>query len=108
MADNRQRAESKILQVVSTMCVRVLYPLFTAASFLVVVIAYATCFFVLLLPRSQYVPHPTPHVPLLASWRSLRWSSNCDALVEIIHVIRCRRCVLSGGIVATGVQNFRS
>ena len=34
---------------------------------------------VLLLPRSQYVPHLTPHVPLLASWRSLiSWSSICD------------------------------
>ena len=42
---------------------------------------------VLLVPRSQYVPHPTPHVPLLASWRFLRWSSNCDALLEIIHII---------------------
>ena len=43
-----------------------------------------TVSFVLLHPRSQYVPHPTPHVPLLASWRSLSWSSNCDALLDII------------------------
>ena len=48
---------------------------------------------VLLLPRSQYVPHPTPHVPLLASWRSISWSSNCDALFEIIHIIRCKSFV---------------
>ena len=48
---------------------------------------------VLLLPRSQYVPHLTPHVPLLASWRSLSRSSNCDALLEIIHIIRCESFV---------------
>ena len=49
---------------------------------------------VLLLPRSQYVPHLTPHVPLLASWRSLiSWSSNCDALLEIVHIIRCKSFV---------------
>ena len=48
---------------------------------------------VLLLPRFQYVPHPTPHVPLLASWRSLSWSSKCDALLEIIHIIRCKSFV---------------
>ena len=48
---------------------------------------------VLLLPRSQYVPHPTPHVPLLASWRSPSWSSNCDALLGIIHVIQCKSFV---------------
>ena len=48
---------------------------------------------VLLLPRSQYVPHPTPHVPLLASWRSLGWRSNCDALLEIIHITRCKSFV---------------
>ena len=50
---------------------------------------------VLLLPRSQYVPHLTPHVPLFASWRSLiSWSSNCDALFEIVHIIRCQKfCV---------------
>ena len=48
---------------------------------------------VLLLPRSQYVPYPTPHVPLLVSWRSLSWSSNCDALLEMIHTIRCKSVV---------------
>ena len=79
------------------MCVRVLYALFTAAS----------CFFlskhrsrviVFLFPRSQYVPHLTPHVPLLASGRSLiSWSSNCNALLEIIHIIRCKSfvCVIN-------------
>ena len=46
---------------------------------------------VLLLRRSQYVPHLTPHVPLLAFWGSLiSWSSNCDALLEILHIIRCK------------------
>ena len=38
-------------------------------------------------------PHPTPHVPLLASWRSLTWRSKCDALLEIIHIIRCKSFV---------------
>ena len=41
-------------------------------------------------------PHPTPHVLLLGSWRSLTWSSKCDALLEIIQIIRCKsfvRCV---------------
>ena len=66
---------------------------------------------VLLLPRSQYVPHPTPHVPLLAIWRSLKsWSSNCDALLEIAHIIRCKSfvcyqamlCVLSPRQIGCG------
>ena len=48
--------------------------------------------------RALYVifyskPHPTPHVPLLASWRSLSCSSKCDALLEIIHIIRCKSFV---------------
>ena len=38
-------------------------------------------------------PHPTPHVPLLASWRSLTWRSKCDAILEIIHIIRCKSFV---------------
>ena len=48
--------------------------------------------YILLLPRFQYVLHPTPHVPLLAPWRSLiTWSSNCDPVLEIIrHIIRCK------------------
>ena len=37
--------------------------------------------------------NPTPHVPLLASWRSLTCSSKCDALLEIIHIIRCNSFV---------------
>ena len=37
------------------------------------------------------MPHLTPHVLLLASWRYLiSWSSSCDALLEIIHIIRCK------------------
>ena len=55
---------------------------------------------VLLLSCSQYVPHPTPHVALLASWRSISWSSNCDAHhLEVIHIIRCKSFVLSSGAV---------
>ena len=38
-------------------------------------------------------PHPMPHVPLLASWRSLTWRSECDAFLEIMHIIRCRSFV---------------
>ena len=38
-------------------------------------------------------PHPTPHVPLLASWRPLSCSSKCDALLEIIRMIRCKSFV---------------
>ena len=34
--------------------------------------------------------HPTPHVSFLASWRSLTRRSKCDALLEIIHIIRCK------------------
>ena len=76
----------------STMCVRVLYPLFfTAASCLFCHSIYMSRVIVLLLIHSQYVPHPTPHdVPFLASWRSLSWSSNCDPLLESIHIIRCK------------------
>ena len=38
-------------------------------------------------------PHPTTHVPLLASWRSLTWRSKCDALLKIVHIIRCKSFV---------------
>ena len=55
-------------------------------------LSYLSRVIVLLLPRPQYVPHPTPHVPLLASWRTLSWSSNCDALIHIIRV-RCKSFV---------------
>ena len=30
-------------------------------------------------------------MPLLASWQSLTWRSKCDALLEIIHIIRCKK-----------------
>ena len=111
MADSRQRAESKTLQG-RAMCVRVLYPLFTATSCFFCHSIYMSRVIVLLLPRSPYVPHLTPHVLLVASWRSLiiSWSSNCDALLEIIHIIRCKIfvCVLSSGAVCIFSRTDRS
>ena len=54
-------------------------------------------------------PHPTPHVLIHASRRSLTWRSKCDALLEIIHNIRCKSfCVLSSGAVCIFSTTHRS
>ena len=67
---------------------------------------------VLLRPCSQYVLHFTPHVPLFDSWRSLKsLSSNCDALLEIIHIIDYGvrvLCMLSSGAVCIFSRTDRS
>ena len=78
MADSRQSAESKTLQV---------WSLDGGEIICFFVIAFILRVIVLLLPRSQYVPHLEPHAPLLASWWSLIcYSMNGDALLEITHI----------------------
>ena len=91
MADSRRRAVSQTLRVGPCACACCILSSRRRVAFFWHSICQ--CVFVLLLPRSQYVPHPMPHVPLLASWRSLSWSSNCEALLEIIHIIRCEKIV---------------
>ena len=56
-------------------------------------------------------PHPTQHVPLLASWRSLTWRSKCDSLLEIIPIIRitsfvcCAYFLNNRSIVGTSISS---
>ena len=53
--------------------------------------------------------HPTPYVPLLASWRSLTWRSKCDTLLEIIRIVRCFcvLCVISQQQIGRGTRPSR-
>ena len=69
MADSRQRAESKTLQVGSCACACCILSIRRRVAFFCRIICHMLI--VLLLPRSKYVPHLTPHVPLLACLRSL-------------------------------------
>ena len=86
MADSRQRAESKTLQVGPCACACCTLSLRRRVAFYCHSMCHVLLFSCSLVLR--YVPHLTQHVPLLASWRSLIiWSSNCDALLEIIHIM---------------------
>ena len=90
IADGRQQITCEEQNATSrTMCVLLPYQVFKAASCFFV-IAYVTCYCSLAPSSSLRAASHAARVPLLASWRSLSWNLNCDALLEIIHIIRCK------------------
>ena len=89
MADSRQRAESTTLQVGPCACACCILSLRRRVVFFVIDDVTCSCLLALLF-SIRAASHATRTCPFsLPDCRSLlSWSLNCDALLEIIHIIR--------------------
>ena len=97
MTDSRQRAEKKKRYRLRTMCACRIFSLRRRVAFAIACHVSASCSLVLntstLHNFAQQAASHATRAPSRFSWRSPRWSSKCDALLEIIHIIRCKSFV---------------